>query len=206
MRNIRICVTAALLVSPIGSAEAMQQRPSNERVRAALELPSIVDSVRRRGGIPERDVRVVLDDARRRRIPAADTRDVLKQTDESIKEHGPVNNFGAFVQGRLAAGQRGQTLAQSIRAEHARRGIGKGKRVGLNPAATGPAAASSQKQNPGSTAKGSTKSPTKGAAKAPTKSTKTPTKSAAKTTTTKTKTPPATKTPTKTPTKTKARP
>ena len=208
-----MCVALAV---PIAVAEARQQPGVvAERARAALELPASVDSVRKHGAVPESDIRRVLDEVRRRRVSAAEARDVMKETDASIREHGPVDNFGAFVQGRLAAGLRGRALAQSIKAEHARRGIGKGKVLEVTQAgaAKRPAAANAEKGK-GRAANSAAKAPTKTAPGAKAK-----TAPAAKTKTAVTNTNTATKSPSaktqsttknqtkaKTPTKTKARP
>src|SRR5687767_15243513 len=60
-----------------------------------------------RSGIPAYEATLVIDTAR-----------VVR------REHGPVDNFGAFVQSQLAQGKRGRELAAAIRAEHARSGKG----------------------------------------------------------------------------------
>jgi hypothetical protein len=129
--SIALCVTmVALAAASPGAAQegrATEAREATARARAALELPRTVDSVRKHGGIPESEMGAVIGDARRRGVPAHETRDVLVAADAAIRQNGPVDNFGAFVQGRLAAGLRGRDLANAIRAEHARRGIGKGK-------------------------------------------------------------------------------
>lgn len=124
MRHTLIYLAVVTLTAPVSTAGA--QISVRDRIIGAIDLPRVVDSVRKRGGIPEDEIRIVIEDVRRRRIPASETRDVLDQTDAAIREHGPVDNFGAFVQSRLGAGLRGRALAQAIRQEHARRGIGKG--------------------------------------------------------------------------------
>lgn len=126
MRHGWSYLAVALLLGPQHGIEG--QTPSIiERVRAAARLPEIVDSVRRNAGASESDVRGVLTEHQRRRIPASEAHDVLQAANESAREHGPVDNFGAFVQARLASGLRGQALAQAIRQEHAQRGIGGGR-------------------------------------------------------------------------------
>jgi hypothetical protein len=131
VRRTLMYLVLAALIDPGQLASAQQPTSTiRDRVLAALELPSIVDSIRRRGGIPEDEVRVVVEEARRKNIPANETRDVLKEADNAIRDHGPVDNFGAFVKARLDAGLRGRALAQAIRQEHARRGVGKGNMRG----------------------------------------------------------------------------
>src|SRR3954469_14986045 len=113
-----------LLLAPAGLAA--QQTALTNRVNAALGLPLQVDTLRLRG-VPEGQTRIVIDEARRRKLSASETHDLLGEANRDARDHGPVNNFGAFVQAQLAAGKRGRALATAIRAEHQRRGVGKGK-------------------------------------------------------------------------------
>lgn len=130
MRHAWMYLTMGALAAPLGVLGAQEQAPPLlDRIRAAVNLPAIVDSVRHHGGISEEDMRTVLGDVMQRRVPASETRDMLAQADSAIREHGPVDNFGAFVQAQLAAGLRGKALAKAIRQEHQRRGIGKGKMI-----------------------------------------------------------------------------
>ena len=93
-------LTAAQL--PIATTEARREGIASEEIRAVLEAMG-------RSGIPAYEATLVIDTAR-----------VLR------REHGPMDNFGAFVQSQLAAGKRGRDLAAAIRAEHARQGRGRG--------------------------------------------------------------------------------
>ena len=123
MRHRWTYLTAAVLVC--APHVVVAQTPTIlERVRSAMRLPEIVDSVRRNAGASESDVRGVLGEQQRRRMPASEAHDVLQAANDAAKEHGPVDNFGAFVQAQLASGLRGRALAQAIRAEHVRRGKG----------------------------------------------------------------------------------
>ena len=118
--------TAGVILPQLSAAQqgAADARATVDRARAALDLPRIVDSVRKHG-IPEGDIASVMGEVMRRGMPANETRDVLASADSALKRHGPVDNFGAFVQGRLDAGLRGRDLARAIREEHARRGKGR---------------------------------------------------------------------------------
>ena len=129
MRLVRLFL--ALLATPIAllAAQATRTGAAMDRVRAALEIPGIVDSIRVHG-LPEDQIHTAIEAVRKAKVPANEARDVLKATDDDIKAHGPVDNFGAFVQTQLAAGKRGRALSAAIRAEHQRRGIGKGKKPG----------------------------------------------------------------------------
>jgi hypothetical protein len=118
---------AALLVLPAsGLAQTqggVEQRVSVERVRAALELPRAASGVRARG-VPEAEVREALDAMREREVPAGEAVEVLDSEARASEVHGPLDNFGAFVRGRLDEGLRGRALADAIRAEH--QGAGRG--------------------------------------------------------------------------------
>jgi hypothetical protein len=122
-------LAVAMIASPVGAIGA-QQPSLIERLRAAMQLPAIVDSVKKNSGMPEREVNEVIAEIKRRRMPASEARDVLQEANAAIRDHGPLDNFGAFVKARLDAGLRGRALAQAIRQEHARRGIGKGRTRG----------------------------------------------------------------------------
>ena len=115
---------ALLVIAP--ATAFPQQNALASRVTAALAIPFQVDTLRLRG-VPEDQVRIVIDEARRRKLPASETHDILGEANRDVRDHGPVNNFGAFVQSQLASGKRGRALAAAIRAEHQRRGVGKGK-------------------------------------------------------------------------------
>lgn len=79
----------------------------------------------RDAGVSDAQVRGVLDAIRRSGLPPEDGYRVLEQEVAVVREGGPKENFGAFVQSQLDAGLRGQELAQAIRAEHRRMGVGR---------------------------------------------------------------------------------
>lgn len=89
---------------PVSTAEARREGVNSDEIRGVLEAM-------RGAGVPAHEAVAVIDTAR-----------VVR------REHGPVDNFGAFVQSQLAAGKRGRELAAAIRAEHARQGKGPGAR------------------------------------------------------------------------------
>jgi len=84
----------------------------------------------RREGVANEEIQSVLDAMRRNRIPAHEATAVIDTARAVRREHGPVDNFGAFVQTQLASGKRGRELAAAIRAEHARQGKGNAARGG----------------------------------------------------------------------------
>ena len=78
----------------------------------------------RNEGVPGDEVRAVIEAMRGKNVPAHEARSVLDEARNARRDHGPVDNFGAFVQSKLDAGLRGRDLAAAIRAEHAARGKG----------------------------------------------------------------------------------
>lgn len=118
--------TAVLLaVSLMGwSTPSFAQVPDwVNQVLAAAQLP-VATSEARREGIAAAEIRKVLDAMRNAGVPAYEATTLIETERQAHREHGPTDNFGAFVQGQLAAGKRGQELAAAIRAEHARMGKG----------------------------------------------------------------------------------
>ena len=93
----------------------------------AAQLPVVTADVRR-DGVASDEVRKVLDAMGRAGVPAHDAKAMLDTARAARRDHGPVDNFGAFVQSQLAAGKRGRELAAAIRAEHVRQGKGHGAR------------------------------------------------------------------------------
>jgi hypothetical protein len=94
----------------------------------AIKLPRAADEAREEG-VPEKDVRTAIEGAFKKGVPASETKEVMNQSTRAVRENGPIDNFGAFVQSQLDRGLRGRELAAAIHAEHARRGIGKGKKL-----------------------------------------------------------------------------
>ena len=129
---MRACV-AALLVAlslswPASAVQAQLPEWIGE-ILAASRLPVVADSARREGTFNE-DVRAVLEAMSKSRVPAHEATVILDSARAARREHGPVDNFGAFVQSQLAEGKRGRELAAAIRAEHARQGKGNAGRAG----------------------------------------------------------------------------
>ena len=121
MRRV-VPLTTALLVW--ASAAGAQVPDWVTQIIAAASLP-VVAAEARAEGVPSNDVQAALEALRGASVPAHEAKDVLDEARKAHREHGPVDNFGAFVQSQLASGKRGRALAAAIRAEHARRGKGK---------------------------------------------------------------------------------
>lgn len=136
-RSILLCaiaLSAALPLTSFAQDPVSDEGPvaADATVRGVLEairLPGITQEARR-AGIPDEDIAEVIDVARERDLPPEERREILEGATEVARETGPIDNFGAFVQSRLAEGLRGRALADAIRAEHQLRGKGKGQDKG----------------------------------------------------------------------------
>lgn len=132
-RTITIVASGMLLAAPL-----VAQQPADpavlmqQRIEALLSLPQRATEIRR-NGVPDSTVRSVLDILVKQKVPATEAVTILENERDASAEHGPTDNFGAFVQSQLAAGKRGQALAAAIRAEHQARGKGKPAKVGGRP-------------------------------------------------------------------------
>lgn len=124
--KITLLSIAALTILP---SSVLAQDSLRQDILRAIDLPRAAAELRE-AGVPIDEVQRAIETARRQHIPAAETEEVLSETSRAVEEHGPIDNFGAFVQAQLDGGLRGRDLAAAIRAEHQRMGIGKGKRLG----------------------------------------------------------------------------
>jgi hypothetical protein len=114
----------ALAVSILWSSAAGAQLPDwVTQVINAAQLP-VSAAEARTEGVADSTVRAVLDAMKNANVPASEAKDMLDTARKVHKEHGPVDNFGAFVQSKLQAGLRGRELAAAIKAEHQARGKG----------------------------------------------------------------------------------
>ena len=112
----------------VAAAPVAAQESNDEFVQGVLQairLPTVTREARTLG-VPDRDVRGILTTARERRIRAGSVAELFAAENDAIRQHGPIDNFGAFVQQKLDAGLRGRELAAAIQAEHGARGKGKG--------------------------------------------------------------------------------
>lgn len=135
MKHVALAALAlGLSGAPALAQEATQDtardtaRAAATRILDAIRLPTMAD-VLRSSGIPVEDVDSAIAGARKEDVPPGELAGIFEETARTVEETGPIDNFGAFVQDRLRAGLRGRDLAEAIRAEHARRGIGKGKKL-----------------------------------------------------------------------------
>lgn len=122
---MRRFIPLALAASVSWSGAAAAQIPDwVTQILAAAQLP-VTAAEARREGVPDAEVRAILDALRGANVPAHEARHLIDEERSARREHGPVDNFGAFVQSKLQAGLRGRDLAAAIRAEHVARGHGK---------------------------------------------------------------------------------
>lgn len=122
--RIGLLVLATALAAAPAAAQDLHTM-AMESLLQSLRLPKAAQEARTLG-VPEQDLRGIFDMARAKQLPAGSITEVIEVGNTSIREHGPVDNFGAFVQARLDEGLRGRELAAAIRAEHAAHGKGKG--------------------------------------------------------------------------------
>lgn len=114
---------------PEAGAPSADVAATDERldVMMALDLPIFARDLRD-AGLAEADVAAGLGAMREAGLGAGDASRLAESTRSAVKDHGPIDGFGAFVKARLADGLRGTELAEAIRAEHQARGTGgKGK-------------------------------------------------------------------------------
>ena len=111
---------------PAATAPATEDaKAKKERLLKATRLPKKAAEVRAKG-VPDSDVKEAMRAAKAKGVKAGDMADVTDAQSKSVDEHGPIDNFGAFVKTKLDEGLRGRDLAAAIHAEHAKRGKGKG--------------------------------------------------------------------------------
>ena len=91
-------LSLALLVA--GPALADEKGADSAEVRAALELPAKAQ-VLRAEGVEDAEVKKALDGAKERKVKASEAGEALDGAADAVREHGPVDNFGAFVQEQL---------------------------------------------------------------------------------------------------------
>ena len=122
---MRCKISALVVVLTSGWATPMLAQVPEwvSQILTAAQLP-LATAEARREGVPSDDIRAVLEAMGRAGVPAHEAAAVIDTARVVRREHGPVDNFGAFVQSQLAAGKRGRELSAAIRAEHARLGRG----------------------------------------------------------------------------------
>lgn len=126
MRRLTALLLPGLALAAAAPLGAQQAPDWVTQLLAAARLPIEARDARQEG-VRDDELRSVLEAMRRARVPAYDAAAVLDTARAARRQHGPVDNFGAFVQAQLASGKRGRALAAAIRAEHAQKGKGQGQ-------------------------------------------------------------------------------
>jgi hypothetical protein len=116
----------ALLPAVFWSGPLRSQVTGSISLLVAIDLPVTVAEARIEG-FPSDEISGILSILLGGNVSASDACEVINVERVSRRKHGPVDNFGAFVQSQLHAGLRGRELAAAIRAEHVARGRGMGK-------------------------------------------------------------------------------
>jgi hypothetical protein len=122
MRVLKIVAALTLVAAPLAAQTVPQSNAEDQfvqRLQALFDLPRITASLRD-VGVPDSTVRNLLYAMEDAKLPETQQLAALTVERDAAQQNGPANNFGAFVQRRLAAGDRGQVLAKAIRAEHMR--------------------------------------------------------------------------------------
>jgi hypothetical protein len=120
MRLPLLPLFALLAMSVPLSAQAADARAPltlSERLQLTSLLP-IRTAELRDAGVTDTTVRRILDLFRAHQVDPVQADQILVVERDAAREHGPTDNFGAFVQQQLAAGKRGRALSDAIRAEH----------------------------------------------------------------------------------------
>ena len=121
-------VPALLVALSLASATPLHAQVPDwvTQIITAAQLPMVTAEARREG-VASEEIRAVLEAMGRAGVPAHEATAVIDTARVARREHGSMDNFGAFVQAQLAAGKRGRELSAAIRAEHARLGRGRGR-------------------------------------------------------------------------------
>ena len=127
---MRSFIVIAALMSVAASSNAQtsaeKDQASREWLQKVFGMPGRADEIRK-AGVPESEVRSIFDVLAGRNLPPQEVDEILVAHRDAAREHGPTDNFGAFVQSQLDKGLRGRELAAAIKAEHVARGKGKYK-------------------------------------------------------------------------------
>ena len=105
------------------NSRLVRMSEANQRLQKMTRLPQQAQEVRDKG-VPAPEMKEALQAAKAKGVKAHEMADVTAEQSKAIDEHGRIDNFGAFVKGKLNEGLRGRELAAAIREENAKRGIG----------------------------------------------------------------------------------
>ena len=132
MSPIRIICAALAVIVTTADAQAPARTAADSALLRALRLPEVMQ-LARASGVADSTIRDILGTLRRGGVLAGDAVPVLDAEIAADSGRRRMDNFGSFVRAQVEAGVRGQELAAAIRAEHARRGVGRPDGVGRRP-------------------------------------------------------------------------
>ncbi|MDT8368512.1 MAG: hypothetical protein RQ745_04855 [Longimicrobiales bacterium] len=115
-----------IAVSPPIAGQDVTQVASE--ILQTILLPKVSEELRE-SGVPVEEVETAVAAARQSGVSPGEATGVFGEAIKSVGENGPIENFGGFVRAQLERGLRGKELADAIRAEHAARGIGRGRKL-----------------------------------------------------------------------------
>lgn len=127
MQVYTLVAALSLGAAALGAQTAPGSTPAR---RAEVERLRIVTATEHRSqqiraaGVSDTDLRSFIDMMTRSQITPTGQLYILTAERDAARTHGPTDNFGAFVQGRLDAGLRGRALAIAIHREHRQHGKG----------------------------------------------------------------------------------
>ena len=126
MKAERILIALALVATPIAAQTVPASNAEDvfvQRLTALMALPKLTADLRD-AGVADSTLRNVLSAMEGADLKETEQVAALTTERDAARASGQADNFGAFVQRRLAAGDRGQVLAKSIRSAHLARGRG----------------------------------------------------------------------------------
>jgi hypothetical protein len=123
--------------TPAPAPAPQARNAADSSILKSLSLPQTVQRQRERGAA-DSTVRAALERMRNAGVPA-DVAQAAVEDDERVRSEGRPegDSFGAFVRAQVESGKRGRELADALKAEKERRGIGRADRGGRPDAARG---------------------------------------------------------------------
>ena len=127
MKAYTIAISLSLLAASLGAQASPKAGSANTAESRRLWIATATQNRAveiRAAGVPENDLQAFMNAMSRSNITPSRQLYILTAERDAARAHGPTDNFGDFVQGRLDAGLRGRALADAIRREHRLHGKG----------------------------------------------------------------------------------
>lgn len=123
MRALRLAALLLVAAPPL-PAQGTAPATADSAVRAILDLPRILDRARR-AGASDSSISGMIDIIRRRGLPPEEAVPAVEMEVEALEQGAASkDSFGSFVRAQVESGLRGRALAEAIRQQRARRGMG----------------------------------------------------------------------------------